>query len=122
MTYYQQLKWVIIATLKQDYIKAAPEKQKRDTGLILNNNKWLEVLLHIKRYASMLENTGNLVDVNNINKGINGLPDKPGLLTQKPGSVTALNNSNLKQKEEVENTVEPVKRTLKYIKKSEGKL
>ena len=70
----------------------------------------------------MLENTGNLVDVNNINKGINGLPDKPGLLTQKPGSVAALNNSNLKQKKEVENTVEPVKRTLKYIKKSENKL
>ena len=73
----------------------------------------------------MLEDTGNPVDVDNINKDINGLPDKPGLLTQKPRSVTALNNSNLKQKEEVESsesTVEPIKRTLKYIKKSKGKL
>ena len=70
----------------------------------------------------MLEDTGNLVDVDNINKGINGLPDKPGLLTQKPGSITALNNLNLKQKEEVESTVKPVKRTSKYMKKSEGKL
>ena len=96
MTYYQQLKWVIIATLEQGYAKIVPEKQRRDTDLILNNNKWLEVLLHIKRYTSMLENTGNLVDVNNINKGINGLPDKPGLLIQKPESITALNNSNLK--------------------------
>ena len=70
----------------------------------------------------MLEDTGNLVDVDNINEGINSLPDKPGLLTQKPGSVTALNNSNLKQKEEVESTVKPVKRTSKYMKKSEDKL
>ena len=70
----------------------------------------------------MLEDTGNLVDVNNINKDINGLPDKPGLLTQKPRSVTALNNSNLKQKEEAESTIKPVKRTSKYIKKSESKL
>ena len=44
----------------------------------------------------MLEDTGNLVDIDNINKGINGLLDKPGLLIQKPRSVTALNNSNLK--------------------------
>ena len=44
----------------------------------------------------MLEDTGNPVDVDNINEGINGLPDKPGLLTQKPESVTVLNNSNLK--------------------------
>ena len=70
----------------------------------------------------MLKDTENLVDVNNINKGINGLPDKPGLLIQKPGSVTALNNLNLKQKEEAESTVESIKRILKYIKKSEGKL
>ena len=70
----------------------------------------------------MLEDTGNLVDVDNINKGINSLPDKPGLLIQKPGSVTTLNNLNLKQKEEVESTIKPVKKTLKYIKKSEGKL
>ena len=100
----------------------APEKQRRGTGLILDNDKQLEVLLYVKRYTSMLKDTGNPVDVDNINKGINGLPDKPGLLTQKPGSVTALNNSNLKQKEEVESTVKPVKRTLKYMKKSEGKL
>ena len=112
----------MIATLKQGYAKAAPEKQRRDTGLILNNNEQLEVLSYIKRYASMLEDTGNLVDVDNINEGINGLLDKPGLLTQKPRSVTALNNSNLKQKKEVESTIKPVKRTLKYIKKSEGKL
>ena len=70
----------------------------------------------------MLEDTGNPVNVDNINKDINNLPDKPGLLIQKPGSVTALNNSNLKQKEEVESTIKPVKRTLKYIKKSKGKL
>ena len=119
---YQQLKQVIITTLEQDYTKTAPEKQRRGTGLILNNNKWLEVLLYVKRYASMLKDTGNPVNVDNMNKGINGLPDKPGLLIQKPGSVTALNNSNLKQKEEVESTVEPIKRTLKYIKKSESKL
>ena len=70
----------------------------------------------------MLEDTGNLVDVDNINKGINSLSDKPGLLTQKPRSVTVLNNSNLKQKEEVESTIKSVKRTSKYIKKSKGKL
>ena len=70
----------------------------------------------------MLEDTGNLVNINNINKGINGLPDKPGLLTQKPRSVTALNNLNLKQKEEAESTIKPIKRTLKHVKKSEGKL
>ena len=64
--------------------------------MILNNNKWLEVLLHVKRYASMLEDTGNPVNVNNMNEGINSLPDKPGLLIQKPESFTALNNSNLK--------------------------
>ena len=86
----------MIITLEQDYTKAASKKQRRDTGLILNNDKWLEVLLHIKRYISMLENTGNLIDVDNINKGINSLPDKPGLLTQKPRSVTVLNNLNLK--------------------------
>ena len=90
--------------------------------MILNNNKWLEVLSYIKRYASMLEDTGNPVDVDNMNKGINGLPDKPGLLIQKPGSVTALNNLNLKWKEEAENTIKPVKRTSKHIKKSESKL
>ena len=78
---YQQLKWVMIATLEQGYAKAAPEKQRRGTGLILNNNKWLEVLLYVKRYASMLKDTGNPVDVDNINKGINDLLDKPGLLT-----------------------------------------
>ena len=122
MTYYQQLKQVMIATLEQDYIKAAPEKQRRGTGLILNNNEWLEVLLYVKRYTSMLEDTGNPVNINNINKGIDGLPGKPELLIQKPGSVTALNNSNLKQKEEAESTIKPVKRTLKYIKKSESKL
>ena len=119
---YQQLKQVMIATLKQGYTKAVPEKQRRDTGLILNDDKQLEVLLHVKRYASMLEDTGNLVDVDNINKGINGLPDKPGLLTQKPRSVTASNNSNLKQKEKVESTIKPMKRTSKHVKKSEGKL
>ena len=119
---YQQLKWVMIIILKQDYTKAAPEKQRRGTSLILNNDKQLEVLLYIKRYASMLKDTGNLIDIDNINKGINNLPDKPELLTQKPRSVTALNNSNLKQKEEMESTIEPVKRTLKYIKKSENKL
>ena len=70
----------------------------------------------------MFKDTGNPVDINNINKGIDGLPDKPGLLIQKPRSVTALNNLNLKQKEEIESTVEPVKRILKYIKKSKGKL
>ena len=70
----------------------------------------------------MLEDTGNPVNVDNINKDINNLPDKPGLLTQKPRSVTASNNSNLKQKEEAESTIEPVKRTLKCVKKSEGKL
>ena len=64
--------------------------------MILNNNEWLEVLLHVKRYASMLEDTGNLINVDNINKGINSLLDKPGLLIQKPRSITALNNSNLK--------------------------
>ena len=90
--------------------------------MILNNDKWLEVLLHIKRYASMLEDTGNLINIDNINKGINDLLDKPGLLIQKPRSVTALNNSNLKQKEEAESTIKPVKRTSKYIKKSKGKL
>ena len=90
--------------------------------MILNNDKWLEVLLHVKRYASMLKDTGNLVDVNNINEGINSLLDKPGLLIQKPGSVTALNNLNLKWKEEAENTIKPVKRTSKHIKKSESKL
>ena len=93
---YQQLKWVMIATLEQGYIKMASEKQRRGTGLILDDNEWLEVLLYIKRYASMLKDTGNLVDVNNINEGINSLLDKPGLLIQKPGSVTALNNLNLK--------------------------
>ena len=86
----------MIAILEQGYAKAVPEKQRRGTGLILDNDKWLEILSHVKRYASMLKDTGNLVNVNNMNKGINGLPDKPGLLTQKPGSVTALNNSNLK--------------------------
>ena len=70
----------------------------------------------------MLKDTGNLVNVDNINKGINSLPDKPGLLTQKPRSVTASNNSNLKQKEKVESTIEPMKRTSKHVKKSEGKL
>ena len=70
----------------------------------------------------MLKDTGNPVNVNNINKGINGLPEKPGLLTQKSGSVTALNDSNLKWKEEVESTVESIKRTLKYVKKSQSKL
>ena len=70
----------------------------------------------------MLKDIGNLINIDNINKGINGLPDKPGLLTQKPGSVTASNNSNLKRKEEAESTVEPVKRTSKRVKKSEGKL
>ena len=70
MACYQQLKRVMIATLEQGYAKAAPEKQRRDTDLILNNNKWLEVLLHIKRYASMLEDTGNLINIDNINKGI----------------------------------------------------
>ena len=53
---------------------------------------------------------------------INSLSDKPGLLTQKPRSVTILNNSNLKQKEEAESTVKPIKRTLKHMKKSEDKL
>ena len=96
MACYQQLKWVMIATLEQDYAKMAPEKQRRGTGLILDNDKWLEVLSHIKRYASMLKDTGNPVNVDNMNKGISGLPDKPGLLIQKPGSVTASNNSNLK--------------------------
>ena len=122
MACYQQLKQVMIATLKQGYAKAVPEKQRRGTDLILNNDKQLEVLLHVKRYISMLKDTGNLVNVNNMNKDINSLPDKPGLLTQKPGSVTASNNLNLKQKEEAESTIEPVKRTLKYVKKSEGKL
>ena len=122
MAYYQQLKWVIIATLEQGYAKIVPEKQRRDTGLILNDDEQLKVLLHVKRYTSMLEDTGNPVDVDNINEGINGLPDKPGLLTQKPESVTVLNNSNLKQKEEAESTIKPVKRTSKYIKKSKGKL
>ena len=112
----------MITTLEQGYAKAAPEKQRRGTGLILDDDEWLEVLLHVKRYASMLKDTGNPVDIDNINKGINGLPDKPGLLTQKPRSVTASNNSNLKQKEEAESTVEPVKRTLKHVKKSEDKL
>ena len=112
----------MIATLEQGYVKAAPEKQKRGTDLILDNNEWLEVLSYIKRYASMLEDTGNPVNVNNINEGINSLPDKPGLLIQKPESITALNNSNLKWKEEAESTVKPVKRTLKHIKKSKGKL
>ena len=70
----------MIAILEQGYAKTAPEKQRRDTGLILNDDEWLEVLLHIKRYASMLKDTGNPIDVNNMNKGINGLPDKPGLL------------------------------------------
>ena len=70
----------------------------------------------------MLEDTGNPVNINNINKGINSLLDKPELLTQKPRSITALNNSNLKQKEEAESTIKPVKRTSKYIKKSKGKL
>ena len=36
---YQQLKQVMIATLKQGYAKAAPEKQRRGTGLILDNDK-----------------------------------------------------------------------------------
>ena len=90
--------------------------------MILDDDKWLEVLLYVKRYVSMLKDTGNPVDVNNMNKGIAGLPDKPGLLIQKPGSVTALNNSNLKWKEEVESTIKPVKRTSKYVKKSEDKL
>ena len=99
-----------------------PEKQRRGTDLILDNNKWLEVLLYIKRYTSMLEDTGNPVDVDNMNKGIDNLPDKLGLLTQKPRSVTILNNSNLKQKEEAESTVKPIKRTLKHMKKSEDKL
>ena len=36
---YQQLKQVMIATLKQGYTKAVPEKQRRDTGLILNDDK-----------------------------------------------------------------------------------
>ena len=93
---YQQLKQVMITILEQGYAKAASKKQRRGTGLILDNNKWLKVLLYIKRYASMLKDTGNPVDVDNINKGIDGLPDKPGLLTQKPRSVTASNNSNLK--------------------------
>ena len=122
IAYYQQLKQVMIATLEQGYVKAAPEKQRRGTGLILNDDKQLEVLLHVKRYASMLKDTGNLVNVDNINKGINSLPDKPGLLTQKPRSVTASNNSNLKQKEKVESTIKPMKRTSKHVKKSEGKL
>ena len=86
----------MITILKQGYIKTALEKQRRGTGLILNNNKWLEVLLYVKRYTSMLEDTGNPVNINNINKGINGLLDKPRLLIQKPRSVTILNNSNLK--------------------------
>lgn len=122
MACYQQLKRVMIATLEQGYAKAAPEKQRRGTGLILDDDEWLEVLSHVKRYASMLEDTGNPVDVDNMNEGIDGLPDKPGLLTQKPGGVTASNNSNLKRKEEAESTVEPVKRTSKRVKKSEGKL
>ena len=112
----------MITTLEQGYIKVAPEKQRRGTGLILNDDKQLEVLSHVKRYTSMLKDTGNLVNVDNMNKGINGLPDKPGLLIQKPGSVTALNNLNLKQKEEAESTIKPVKRTLKHVKKSESKL
>ena len=112
----------MIAILEQGYTKTAPEKQRRGTNLILDDDEQLEVLLYIKRYASMLKDTGNPVNVDNINKDINGLLNKPGLLTQKPGSVTALNNSNLKQKEEVESTIKPVKRTLKYIKKSESKL
>ena len=112
----------MIAILEQGYIKTAPEKQRRGTDLILDDDEQLEVLLYIKRYASMLKDTGNPVNVDNINKDINGLLNKPGLLIQKPGSVTALNNSNLKQKEEVESTIKPVKRTLKYIKKSESKL
>ena len=70
----------------------------------------------------MLEDIGNLININNMNKSINGLSDKPGLLTQKPESVTALNNLNLKQKEEAESTIKPIKRTSKYIKKSKGKL
>ena len=122
MACYQQLKQVMITILEQGYAKAAPKKQRRGTGLILNNDKQLEVLLHVKRYTSMLKDTGNLVNINNMNKGINGLSDKPGLLTQKPGSVTASNNSNLKWKEEAESTIEPVKRTSKHVKKSEGKL
>ena len=36
---YQQLKQVMIATLEQGYVKAAPEKQRRGTGLILDNDK-----------------------------------------------------------------------------------
>ena len=86
----------MIAILEQGYIKMTPEKQRRGTDLILNNNEWLEVLLHVKRYASMLEDIGNLININNMNKSINGLSDKPGLLTQKSESVTALNNLNLK--------------------------
>ena len=39
MAYYQQLKWVIIATLEQGYAKIVPEKQRRDTGLILNDDE-----------------------------------------------------------------------------------
>ena len=70
----------MITTFKQGYTKIASEKQRRGTDLILNNNKQLEVLLYIKRYVSMFKDTGNPVDINNINKGINGLPDKPGLL------------------------------------------
>ena len=70
----------------------------------------------------MLEDTGNPVNVDNMNKDINSLPDKPGLLIQKPRSITASNNSNLKQKKEAESTIKPVKRTLKHVKKSKGKL
>lgn len=106
----------MIATLEQGYPKTAPGKQRRCTGLIYDDEEWLEVLSDVKRYASMLEETGSPVDIDNINEGIDDLPEKPGLLTQKPRSVTASNGSNLKRKDKVESTA--VKRTSKRVKKS----
>lgn len=79
----------MVATLQAGYPKFAHAKQKKSSSLIQDDEEWVAVRAEVERYASMLVEEGQQIDLDDINEMEEGEPRKPGFLTKTPLSASA---------------------------------
>lgn len=71
---YDHLKQLMMTTLETGYPKPVKSKGKQVLNIIYDNEDWCAVRAEVQRYAAMLEDEGQVVDVDDLNEKKEGVP------------------------------------------------
>ena len=71
---YDHLKQLMITTFEMGYPKPVKSKGKQVPNIIYNNEDWCAVCAEVQQYVVMLEDEGQLVDVDDLNETKEGVP------------------------------------------------